>query len=421
MEKSWSIERLVPGGDGMARLSDGRVAFASGVCPGDRIEVAEVASHASYVRAVHWELGEPGPDRVSPPCRWAGRCGGCDWMQLGRPAQVAAKASIIGEALRRTAKLEPPRPVVVESRGPDAGYRNRLTLHVAASGAVGLFAERSHELVEIPSCYVSDAAIQAALGRLRELPADARAELGRYDQVELRVAPGGPPLFLVLSPRVRRRPAEVAAVLRDALPADWKLIERGAEVDAASDQLWPLPRGCELHVPPGAFVQVNPEVNRALIEAVLVGVESRGVRSFLELYAGAGNFTLPLLAAGLEGRAVETSGPGVRAARRAARARGLSDDAFRAGDALRELDRFARSKQAVELVLLDPPRTGAKSLMPALRALAPAHVAFVSCDPVTLARDLALLASDYTLDEVTGFDMFPHTHHVESLVFLRRK
>ncbi len=169
----------------------------------------------------------------------------------------------------------------------------------------------------------------------------------------------------------------------------------------------------------GGFVQVNWAVNLELVSALVEGARERGIASFVELYAGAGNFTLPLLRAGLTGVAIEHAGASIRAARRAARAQGMSDDAFVAGDAPRELER--RAKQKPDLVLLDPPRTGAREAVKPLLALGPRFIAFCACDPVTLARDVKMLAAAYALDSVTAFDMFPHTHHVETLLWLRRR
>lgn len=416
MGDEWRVEQLVPGGDGMARLADGRVGFASGAFPGDRIRIGRHTLHRSWVRAEEWTLLEPSADRVSPPCPVADACGGCEWMPLGRPAQVIAKSSLVRQALRRTGGLHDlPEELPVRTAGPDLGYRNRLRLHVQ-HGKVGLFARRSHNLVEIPGCVVSDPAIDVALGRLRELAARAPGALARWSELEIRVAPLGAPVSIWLLPREERAPSAAERQLLEALGREWLVVEAGG---SAADQRWPLPGGVELHAPPGGFVQVNWAVNLELVSALLEGVRQRGIASFVELYAGAGNFTLPLLRAGLTGVAIEHAGASIRAARRAARAQGLSDDAFVAGDASHELER--RAKQRPDLVLLDPPRTGAREAVKPLLALGPRFIAFCACDPVTLARDVKLLAAAYALDSVTAFDMFPHTHHVETLLWLRRR
>jgi 23S rRNA (uracil1939-C5)-methyltransferase len=416
-EDHWLVDKMVPGGDGMARLADGRIGFATGAFAGDRIRVEEQTSHKSWVRADAWSVSSRSPDRVEPPCPVADRCGGCEWMGLGRTAQVRHKASLVKQALERTGKLRDlPEPLVVVQAGPDLGYRNRLRLHVDADGRIGLFARGSHELVPIPGCPVSEPAIDRTLAELRALGAGEPSVFARWREIELRVAPLGPPVSVWLLPRDERPATERELALLRALAERFQVVEAGG---TGEDQRWPLPEGVELRVPPGGFVQVNWEVNVALVEAVVAGARQRRIRRFIELYAGAGNFTLPLLRAGLEGIAVEHAGASIRAARRAARAADLSDDAFVAADGPRELER--RRSFAPDLVLLDPPRTGAREAVPALLELRPPWVAFCACDPVTLARDVRALSEAYALDSVTAFDMFPHTHHVETLLWLHAR
>jgi 23S rRNA (uracil1939-C5)-methyltransferase len=410
----WLVEQLVVGGDGMARLVDGRVGFATGAFPGDRLRAERVTNHKTWVRADEWTLLAPSPDRVAPPCPVANECGGCDWMALSRSAQLLGKASLVRQALRRAGGLQDlPEEVPVRSEGPDLGYRNRLRLHVDRAGRVGMFARASHDLVEIPSCAVSDPSASRALQRIRELAPPGA--LARWKEIEIRVAPIGPPVSVWLMPREQRAATAHERELLASFNGEWLAAEAGT---AGEDQRWPLPGEVELRVPPGGFVQVNSAVNFDLVSELLVGVKQRGISTFIELYAGAGNFTLPLLRAGLRGVAIERAGASIRAARRAARAQDLSDDAFVAGDGPRELLR--RGKPAPDLVLLDPPRTGARDAVDPLLRAAPRFIAFCACDPATLARDVKALSTGYSLESVTAFDMFPHTHHVETLLWLRR-
>ena len=197
----WRIERLVPGGDGFLRLDDGRAGFAEGALPGDRIRVLAVKQHKSWMRAERWELVAPGPERVAAPCPMADACGGCEWMHLARPAQIAAKASLVREALERTGGLRDLPAIELRTVGPDLGYRCRLRLHVDADGRVGLYAKKSHRLVEIPGCPVSAREVEDALGRLREVARPHTGVLARWSEIEIRTAPAGPPLTLWLVPR----------------------------------------------------------------------------------------------------------------------------------------------------------------------------------------------------------------------------
>jgi len=419
----WEIERLVPGGDGFTRFPDGRVGFATGAVPGDLIRVSREKRHKSWVRAEEWTLVRKGPERVAPACPVAESCGGCDWMHLRHSAQLTHKASILAEALARTGGFRELGPIEVVGAGPELGYRTRLRLHIDEAGRLGLYEKRSHRIVEIPGCPVSAPGVEAALAEVRAAAVGRQLALAAWSELEIRVAPAGPPVTLAFRRRDPQRDrSEDEAALLEGLASRFPVLEIGDEPPPASDQRWPLPGGIELHVPPGGFVQVNWSVNEKLVTALVEGAAKREARRFLDLYCGAGNFTLPLLMAGLEGIGVERTGASIRAARRAARAAGLRDDSFIAADVLHELERRARRHEAFDLVVLDPPRTGARDGAPNLLALAPRHIAFCSCDPVTMARDLKLLcAGGYSLEHVTGFDMFPQTHHVEALAWLARR
>jgi tRNA/tmRNA/rRNA uracil-C5-methylase (TrmA/RlmC/RlmD family) len=188
--------------------------------------------------------------------------------------------------------------------------------------------------------------------------------------------------------------------------------------DSAFDQRFPLPGGVELRAPGPAFTQVNWPVNQHLVQAVLDGARERAVLAFCDLYCGAGNFSLPLFASGLRGVGIEASKFAIAAAKRAASEQRLGSARFVAGDVRDALSKLPRG-ESFDLVVLDPPRTGAREILPELIRRAPRYIAYCACDPVTLARDLRTLCdAGYVLEQVKGFDMFPQTHHFETLVWL---
>jgi 23S rRNA (uracil1939-C5)-methyltransferase len=180
------------------------------------------------------------------------------------------------------------------------------------------------------------------------------------------------------------------------------------------------PRGPEAVRPWASFTQVNPAVNAALVEAVTAGATALGARTFLDLYAGSGNFSLPLAGGGRSGVMVELEPTAADSARREAASRGLSLEVIALSSA-RGLEKLNARGARFDLVVLDPPRAGAKEAIGGIVQLRPPGIAYVSCDPVTLARDLKeLVAVGYALESVSCFDMFPHTHHVETLAWLGR-
>jgi 23S rRNA (uracil1939-C5)-methyltransferase len=411
-----TVEKLVPGGKGFARLVDGRVALVQAVAAQDQIEVLESQPRKGYLEVTQWRLLQASADRVQPRCEYTESCGGCDWMMLSSAAQRAAKQALVREALARTGRIhEIPGDVQWVDSPKAFEYRTRIRLQVSSSGRVGFFSAASHDLVEVPSCAVAAPEINDALRQLRDWAKRHPQVLAGVAHVEIRSAPDQPLCVCLTGSATKAHPA--FGELRDRFNVSW------AE-DAPDPSRWqryPLQGDVYLEAPPATFTQVNWEVNQLLIEQVVSGALQRGVRSFLDLYSGSGNFTLPLLSRGLEGSAVESSVQSIEALRRSAAQQRLKLRTAHSGSVEDFVLRAAREGQHYDLVLLDPPRAGIKANMDALTQLATRHVAICSCDPVTLARDLrALLDRDFALEQLTAFDMFPQTHHVEVLAWLVR-
>jgi 23S rRNA (uracil1939-C5)-methyltransferase len=409
------VEKLVPGGKGYARLADGRVALLGAVVPGDRVEITESRSRKGYLEVTQWRLLEASPQRIQPRCEFATSCGGCDWMMLSAAAQKSAKLALVREALSRTGKIsELPGDLELVASPEAFAYRSRIRLQVSRSGRVGFFSSASHDLVEVPNCVVAAPEINVALRRLRDWAQRHPGTLATVAHVEIRTAPDQS----VSIHFAGRRPQSLAAFAE--LQRDHTL----SWSDDASDTVWqkyPLQGRIQLQAPPGTFTQVNWAVNQLLIERVVQDALERKVASFADLYCGSGNFTLPLVAAGMTGVAVESNAQSITALRRAAEAQGLSLKNAHCSNVEQFATRAARDEQRYDLVLLDPPRAGLKGSVDAVAQLASRYIAICSCDPVTLARDLrGLLDRGFVLEKITAFDMFPQTHHVEVLVWLGR-
>lgn len=409
-----TVRDLALGGRGVGTLADGRTVFLPRALPGDVVRVMSGRVHPSYVEATLLEWLERSSQRRVPVCADEARCGGCDWMALPIDTQRRHKQDMVRQSLLRvgrvpTARLPDRVPLIA---GAELGYRRRVRLHVVGR-KLGFFAEGSRALVEIELCHVCSPELWQAVTLLRELFADERRVpsewLDRVLEVEVRLLQESarPALRLVLEPG-----AQAPSAFLKFLGASVYVEGQSAERHQLADDVYTL-------LPPGGFVQVNAEVDERMRAEVLAVAERIGARSALDVYCGVGNFALPLARRGVDTLGLELASEAVEYARRAAREQGLPAT-FRAGPAEAALAELARKEQKFDLVVVDPPRRGAKGLAPLLGRLCRSALVMISCDPVTLARDVAALEQvGWSLVRTVALDMFPQTHHIESLAEFR--
>lgn len=461
------VERLVAGGLGFGRRTSGEPVFVRGAVPGDTVELQVLHKHQNYSRAERFRLLTPGPDRRTPPCEYQSRCGGCDLMPLHDAAQRAAKHAMVLDILTRTAKLDASAGATVPLTWRDPhdsaalGYRSRVRLHIGARGQFGFLAEQSHTLVEVERCLVATPVVNHVLSRLRHCSTLNPTLFAAFAQVEVRALGEQPDLMWIApqpadgksrrntgyghngykgpphrssSPPKRKAspPNEALESLRRSLEnlvpesAHWlmaaRLEARDWRANAQSVDLGTVAKSlttARLLFAPGMFTQVNWQVNQAIIEDVLSHVTRYACHSFLDLYCGAGNFSLPLLAHGLDGLGVETNALSISAAQTASARQDLGGQ-FVTGDVPKTLERILKRGAGYDVVLLDPPRAGFKEAVTYVPRLARKAVFVCACDPTTFARDLrSLLDQGLVLESLTAYDMFPQTHHVELTAWLR--
>ncbi|RCV52375.1 class I SAM-dependent RNA methyltransferase [Marinitenerispora sediminis] len=407
------VDGVAHGGWCVGRHED-QVVFVRHTLPGERVRVVVTEETKRFLRADAVEVLEASPDRVSAPCRFAGpgKCGGCDWQHASLEAQRRIKAQVVAEQLRRIAGIE--RDVEVEELPghPDGlGWRTRVRFAVDADGAAGLRRHRSHDLQLIDECLIAHPEVDR-LG-VHELRWPGVSE------VEAVASGSTADSAVIVTPRGARQPAlprpkASSAMLRRFKGGRTQPIRgrRGIREQAA---------GREWRVSAGGFWQVHPAAAETLTAAVLTALAPKPGETALDLYCGAGLFAGALAeAVGPDGRVlgVEGQAEAVRDAQH--NLRDLPQARVDRGDVASRLREWADLR--ADVAVLDPPRAGAGSaVVEALAALRPRAVAYVSCDPATLARDLAAFAAaGYTLEDLRAFDAFPMTHHVECLAVLGR-
>jgi 23S rRNA (uracil1939-C5)-methyltransferase len=383
--------------------------------PAEVVVAEAVEEKPSFVRGRLLEVVSPSADRVAPRCRHFGVCGGCQWQHLEAAAQVREKGAILRGALRRITSLEIPDP---EPSPTPYGYRARAELHleeVGARRALGYRKARSHEVLEPEECPILVSALEAAVLALRRLVAVVPgAPRGRY---ELNQGEEG----VALSISVDRGSADAAGWLRwvlDDIPG-----VAAAAVEDAQGVRVVLREGkvtrFGVGYGPGIFAQGHALLSARLAEAV-VALARPAKRSVLELYSGAGHFTLPLARLARRLVAVEENPRAAEDARANLAAAGLKAD-VRVGAAEKVLPSLAKAGERFEVVVMDPPRQGAAPALGPLCDIAPTRLVYISCDPMTLARDLQSLgASGYVPQAIRSFDLFPQTFHLEVVCLLER-
>jgi 23S rRNA (uracil1939-C5)-methyltransferase len=386
METELRIEKLVYGGDGLAR-DNGHVVLMPFVLPGETVRAEVTRAKNDLLRGKLTSILQPAPERIEPRCPYFLHCGGCHYQHARYEYQLAQKKAILLEVLRRIGGIEHSGEVAVIAAEPWQ-YRNRVQLHMAA-GRIGYFEAGSHALVAIDHCPV-------ASPKLNECIAVLARELTQIQPFEATLE-----LFT--------NEAEVQFNLRDRAPRAFIDALRALGVST------PIEYG-GLRVSRDTFFQVNRFLTEKLVEAVL---GDSGGRWAMDLYAGAGLFTLPLTRRFEQVTAVDDSASAFRDLEHNASAAGILN--LQTQNATAEAHLLTVT-DAPDLIVADPPRTGLGKLgvKELVRIRAP-RVTIVSCDPATLARDLKpLLGAGYRIAELTLIDLFPQTAHFETIAKLDR-
>jgi tRNA/tmRNA/rRNA uracil-C5-methylase (TrmA/RlmC/RlmD family) len=411
----------VHGGWCVARVEDtGWVVFVRHCLPGERIRALVTQVTSRFARADAIEILDPSPDRVAPPCPYAGpgRCGGCDWQHASLPAQRRLKAAVVRQQLSRLAGVDREVDVeVVPGADSGLGWRTTVAFAVDSGGRAGLRRHRSREVVPVSECLIAHPLVTGAGVTGRRWPGAAAVEVSAAPDTGERgiVVAGRSPAGLAGRPELADLPATDSVLVAGRAGRRTPVRGRGYLTRTAAGRNW--------RVSLGGFWQVHPGAADLLADAVLAALDPRPGESALDLYCGAGLFTGVLAqAVGAEGTVVgiEEDASAVRDARHNLREWPWAR--VHKGDAGAVLPRLGVGGAA--LAVLDPPRTGAAR--PVVDLLCDPDtplraIAYVSCDPATLARDLRLLlAGGWRLDGLRAFDAFPMTHHVECLAVLAR-
>ena len=383
-ELDLTIERIVPRGLGIG-FGEKLTVFVPLAVAGDkvRVRIRSIKKRIAFADIV--EVVEPSRERVTPPCPYFGACGGCDFQQMNYAAQLAAKAAIIRDCLHRIGKIEFDSDIAIAHGDREFGYRSRARWHVdRIENSIGYYKRDSHEVVDVEKCAVLTPALDAKMQALR-----GDISSGWNDEFEIDAASGDGSSTSIAS--------------RD-------LAESTGELTYTND-------GIEYAFSARSFFQGNQSMVGELVRLATDGLSGE---TALDLYCGVGLFALPLARSFTNVIGVEEDGEAVKFAKQNKARASMSNVEFRRSGVRDFL--FEHELGKTDLVLLDPPRSGAEpGVIGKIVKMRPSTIVYVSCEPSILARDLReLLDAGYKIDSLTGVDLFPQTHHVETVVKLRK-
>ena len=391
----------------------GKAVMVPGAVAGDKLEVEMVSERRDYAVAKIRNVVNASADRRVAPCPYLPRCGGCDWQHIEYSAQVRFKGEVVARELGHALGVEIDPVGLVEPAPAEFGYRSRIRLRVGAKGVLGFYEAGSNTIVEIDSCMVAEAGIRMPLHLARSLGKRVEEiEVVRDGAREVQVAHLKKPVSdedLRRAHNVLEADNEIAGIVLRAGASRATVGNTAISIE--------LEPGLSIDVDADLFSQVNRAQNQKLVASVMEMAAIHESSPVLDLFCGAGNFSLPASRRGARVTGVDDDAGAIAAAARNAERLKFRDAQFIAMKASATADFLHRARYRPEVIILDPPRTGALDLMePIVKLRAPA-VIYVSCDVTTLARDLRVLAgAGYKINRVRGFDFFPNTHHVEIAV-----
>lgn len=430
-------------GEGVGRLDeDGYTVFVDGALPGENVEAIFTQCQKRYGRADLVTVHNPSPDRVLPPCPLFGRCGGCQIMHISYEKQLEIKREKVVAAITRIGKLDNISILPCISSPQTLHYRNKIQLPVRRLGNknhIGLFARQTNDLIDVETCLIHCPLGEAVYREIRPLiihspihaycPKTGSGEL-RHVLIKSAIQTNEVLVILVsnhplskelrhLAKEIRRKCPSVRGVVynkntgRDniVLGSEFSVIEGSGTIQE---------RICNLtfSISPASFFQVNPQTAENLYRKALEVAELKGDETVLDAYCGVGTLSLIFAPHVKHVTGVECVPEAIEDAKRNAEVNGITNTAFMCDQSEVMIQKIPPG--TIDVVLLNPPRKGCDpSFLTGIKALRPKRLVYISCDPATLARDLALLQEfGYEAKSIQPFDMFPQTAHVECVVSL---
>ncbi|MFN6991216.1 MAG: 23S rRNA (uracil(1939)-C(5))-methyltransferase RlmD [Fervidobacterium sp.] len=434
------IERMTYGGYGLGKLPGGKFIFIEGGYPGELVEAVVTNEKNDVAFGRVFQILEKADYRRKPQCKYFGKCGGCQLMDITYEKQLEFKTHIVKDQFKRIGKIE----IDVNPTIPsdlEYSYRNKMEFAFSFKDGkvhLGLKARNSNEVIDIDECPISPNSFNKTLKVIPEIVETSKAKIynpkkrsGTLKHLVLRYSHSDNQTMAIFVTKTET--FNEAKIIKSMILKSVPQINSIIHVMNSSDEI--VLRGPyktlygsgvlevemdyeKFQIPPTAFFQNNYHIAAKMVEYVTKSLDFKGTENVLDLYAGVGTFTMRLAMLSKHVTAVESSHIAVKAGRSNANINNLRNIKYEEVDTLEFLKKF---ESKVDVVVLDPPRGGAgKDVCQEIKRIAPKKIVYISCDPSTLARDISVLKENYRILSVQPFDMFPQTYHVETVVIMEK-
>jgi len=421
------IDSLSYGGRGVGKREDGKVVFVPGVLPGEKIHAKIYKEHPSYIEATLLDIIHPSPTRANPRCKIFASCGGCSWQHISYKEQLKWKQDILVGEITKTCKTTPEAIYPPVASKKIYGYRRNAKIQCIYDPEfkVGFFIEGSTQVATFEKCPILNDLIQETLTNLSSIL--KHHPIYSLYEIDIR-APQNDVLALArCKGHIQDRDISImnkiyndikisgiSFVISNSYRRDYVLGQHYCSYTIhAGDVQIQMVSGLK------GFIQANAYINHAMIEYVMY--LAHGSKRLLDLYSGNGNFSLPLSYIATDTVAIDSNTHLVHQGRLNARKNKIGNTRFFCMDTAKAVQTMIKDSMCFDTIVLNPPREGAKNVINKIARLGASKIIYISCNPTTMARDIAVLISHgFRFKSIKAFDMFPQTYHIESIAYLER-
>ncbi len=412
-----TIDRLGVNGEGVGRF-EGCTIFVDYALPTEEVDIELTDCRKSFAFGILLKIITPSKDRITPICPVFGKCGGCQLMHMPYEKQLEMKRQKVIDAMERIAKM----PILVKQTRPSPSplhYRNKIQLPMSKEGKLGLYAKNSHDVIAIETCYIHSLLGEKVFKQIQGLFKD------EIEHVLIKTSAKKQESLVALVTKENAKvqclanKIDATGVVQTFKPENNRVLGKEFTTLKGTSFITDELCGLVFKVSPASFFQVNPaQAENLYKEALLLG-NLKGEEVVLDAYCGVGTLALIFAQKAKKVIGVECVKEAIEDAKESAKLNSITNVSFICDMA----ERYIQTLQKIDIVILNPPRKGCDpSLIEKLLSLRPTKIIYISCDPATLARDLALLCkSNYEAMSVEPFDMFPQTAHVECCTLLTLK